>query len=86
VAEDTDLFAELEADQRGASPACTVAVLLAAMPADERASFEAAFRNPAYTSTSILRALHRRNYKIGDQPVMRHARRIRKGIGCLCPI
>ena len=85
MTEASDLFAELEADQQGASGTCTMAALLDEMTPDDRAQWDAAFRNLAYTATSIHRALQRRGFNIGDQPVQRHARRIRKGQGCQCP-
>ena len=85
MAEDTDLFAELSADQGPNASACNVGALLASMDSEERAQWEVAFANPSFTAASIHRALERRGHNIGGQPVQRHARRIRHGQGCLCP-
>lgn len=76
---------ELLADSGRRGPDCTVGRWLETLSADDRAEWDAAFRNPAITATAISRAFARREIPIGTQPTQRHAQRIRRGTGCQCP-
>jgi hypothetical protein len=86
VAEDTDLLAELEGDQRNAGGRCNTGNLLAMMTETARAEWDKAIANPKYTGASIHRAAERRGITFGEQSLLRHIRRVRRGTGCQCPI
>ena len=76
---------ELLADSGARGPGCTVGRWLESLEADERADWEAAFRNERITAAAISRAFERRGIPVGNQPTQRHAQRIRRGTGCQCP-
>jgi hypothetical protein len=85
VAEDTDLFAELEGDQKNTGGRCSTGYVLSGMEPEQRAEWESAIANPRYTASSLLRAAQRRNIPFSEQSLQRHVRRIRMGSGCQCP-
>lgn len=85
MAEDMSLLEELDADQGSQGGTCSTSLILSRMDEADRAQWEAAMRNPAYTAASIFRASERRGLGFSEQSVQRHVRRLRNGQGCLCP-
>ena len=72
-----DFLAALESDARP-GPDCSVSRMLVALEAKDASladQVRAAIDGP-FTATAISRELHRRGYRISDQTISRHRRRI----------
>lgn len=75
LAEDLDVFAA-----RRNSARCSIALMLADMPAADRDTVTAAFANVRLTGTGIAEALKANGYPVSASSVQRHRRK-----ACTCP-
>ncbi len=69
------LFDELKADQDPRLGQCKVCVWLRSLPAAQQREWAEAFADRAYTTSSLIRAVLRRNPNLGRTVIESHRRK-----------